>query len=216
MPRRVAAANDDRFRSLAIARLDFGRGIVNAGAFEVGEPVERQPAILHAGRDHDCLGTDALSVVEGGAEALILELLEERHPPRHREARPELHRLYLAAPDQVGTGNARREAHVVLDTARGPGLAADRNVFHDQRAQTFGSRIDSRSDPRRPAAHDQHVEHFVVAEIEMEAEQPRDLVGRGIGHDDVRARRSPRARPEQSSSCWAVASASGLPSGSEL
>ena len=115
----------------------------------------------------------------------ILEPLEEHHAPRHREARPELHRLYLAAPDQVGTGNARREAHIILDTARGPGLAADRNVFHDQRAETFGPRIDPRSHPRGPAAHDQHVERLVVPEVEIEAEQPRDLVGRGIGHDDV-------------------------------
>ena len=54
-----------------------------------------------------------------------------------------------------------------------------------KRAQTFGPGIDSRGDPRRAAADDEHVEGFVVAKVEIEAEQPRDLVRRGIGHDDV-------------------------------
>ena len=170
---------------LAIARLDLGRGIVDAGAFEFGEPVDRQPAILHAGRDHDCLGADALAVVEGGAEALVVEPLQERHAPRHREARTELHRLDLAAPDQVGAGNAGRKAHVVLDPARRAGLAADRDILDDQRAQPFRAGIDPGGHAGRTAADDQHVEYLVVPEIEIEAEQPRDLVGRGIGHDDV-------------------------------
>src|SRR5579862_113127 len=79
LSRRIAAANDDRFGPFAIARLDFGRSVINAGAFKVGQAVERRPTVLHTGRDYHCPGTDALSVVEGGAEALIRELLKERH-----------------------------------------------------------------------------------------------------------------------------------------
>jgi hypothetical protein len=29
------------------------------------------------------------------------------------------------------------------------------------------------------------VKRFIVPEVEIEAEQPRDLVGRGIGDDDI-------------------------------
>src|ERR1700687_5828411 len=140
---------------------------------------------LNTGRDYYGLGADALAAVKRGAEARILKLLEQHHPPRHREARSELHRLHLTSPDEVSAGDARREPHIVLDTARSAGLTTDRNVFHNQRAQTFGPGIDPRSDSRRSTADNQNVKRFVVPEVEMEAEQPRDLVRRGIGHDDV-------------------------------
>jgi len=82
-----------------MACLDFGCGIIDTGAFEVGQSGKRRPAVLHAGSDHDGLGADQLAVVESGAEAFVLEALEFHGAPRHCEARPELHRLYLAAPN---------------------------------------------------------------------------------------------------------------------
>src|SRR5260221_2395618 len=109
--------------------------------------MDGQPAVLHAGRDYYGLGADAWTAVKRGAEARILKLLEQHHPPRHREARSELHRLHLTTPDEVSAGDARREPHIVLDTARSAGLATDGNVFHNQRAYTFGTRIDPPSDP---------------------------------------------------------------------
>ena len=67
--------------------------------------------------------------------------------------RAKLLRLNEGAAGKGLAGNAGWKAHIILDTARGPSLAADRNVFHDQRAQTFGPRIDSRSDPSGPATY---------------------------------------------------------------
>ena len=69
---RIAAADDHRLRSFAVARLDLGRGIVNAGALELGETVDRQPPILDPGRHDDGAAADALAAVERRAERAVV------------------------------------------------------------------------------------------------------------------------------------------------
>jgi hypothetical protein len=106
---RVSSTNDDRLGSLAITGLAFSRGIVNPGPLESGQPFDRQPSILNARRNHDRPGTHSSSVIERAAEGSIGKPVQTRHPPRSRELSPELQRLHLTAPDEVGTRYARRK-----------------------------------------------------------------------------------------------------------
>ena len=99
---------------------------------------------------------------------------------RHGEARAELHRLHLAAPDEIRPGDPGREAHVVLDAARRARLAADRHVLDDQRRQPLGPGVDARGDARRTAADDQHVVGLLAVDAEVDAHQVRDLRRGGV------------------------------------
>ena len=178
----IAAADDDGLGAFAEARLELGRGVVDAGALELGQPVDGQPPVLHPAGDDHRLGPQALAAVERRAEAALLEPFELGDPARHGEAGAELHRLDLAAPDQVAAGDAGREPHIVLDPAGGSSLTANCDVFTDQGAQTFGTGIDRGRDARGAAADDQDVDLLVLAEFEIETEQPRDLLRRRVGH----------------------------------
>ena len=195
LARRIAAADDDRLGALAVARLDVGGGVVDARALERLQPLDRQAAVLHAGGHHHGAGADPPAVVEGGAEGPVRQRLELADPARHGEAGAELHRLHLAAPDQVGAGNAGGKTHVVLDPARRARLAADRDVLGHQRAQPLGAGVHAGRHARRAAADDQHVEVLVVDQVQVEPEQARDLVRRRVGRRPYRARRSPPHAP---------------------
>jgi hypothetical protein len=60
----------DRAAAVDVAGLELGRGVGDAGALEMLQPVEGQAAVLHAGRDHDGAGADRHAVVEGELEAV--------------------------------------------------------------------------------------------------------------------------------------------------
>ena len=95
----VAAADDHRLRAPAIARFHLGRSVVDAVALKLGEPVDRQPPVLNAGRNNDSAPPNASTAVERRAKTPVREALQSRHPAWHCEARAELHRLHLTTPD---------------------------------------------------------------------------------------------------------------------
>ncbi len=68
--------------------------------------------------------------------------LEGERPVRRRGARIELARLGDCAARELGAGDPRGKAEVVLDPSRRPGLAAERGALDDQRLEPFGGAID--------------------------------------------------------------------------
>ena len=183
----IAAADDHRLRALAVARLDLGRGIIHACTFKLREPVDRQATVLNTGCDNHGAATHTLTAFKRGAEGAVVEPLQRRDTARHGEARAKLHRLHLAAPDEIATRNAGRKSHVVLDAAGRARLPADRRILDHQGAQPLRSGIDASSNSSRTATNDQHIERFVVAQVTIKAKQARDLLRCRIRHDDVAA-----------------------------
>ena len=61
---------------------------------EVLEPVQRQAAVLHAGRHHDRARLHDGAVVEGDAVSAALTALDPGGAAGHGEAGAELHRLH--------------------------------------------------------------------------------------------------------------------------
>src|SRR6516165_8033672 len=131
---RIAAPNDYGLGVLTISSLHVGGRIVNARALEIGESFQRQPPILHPARDYDCTGTDALAILEGGAEGTVLLRLQRRDSAWNRKSGAELHGLHLATPQEVRARDAGWKTHVVLDSARRSRLTPQNDVLHDQRA----------------------------------------------------------------------------------
>jgi hypothetical protein len=60
-----------------------------------------------------------------------------------------------------------------------------KSVLDDERTQTFRPRTHARSDPGRAATHDQYIEHFIVSDVKIEAEQSRNLVRCRVRHCNV-------------------------------
>ena len=95
-----------------------------------------------------------------------------------RGAGGELARLGDRAADQFGAADPGREAEVVLDPPRRPGLAAEHVALDHQRVQALRGAVDRRAEPRRPAADDQQVDLFARRQLEADAERPRQLAVR--------------------------------------
>src|SRR5215469_13310991 len=138
---RIPAPDDYGLGVLTISSLHLGGRIVHARALEIGESFQRKPPVLHPARDYDCTGTDALAILEGGAEGTVLLRLQRRDSARYRKSGAELHGLHLATPQEVRARDAGWKTHVVLDAARGSRLPPQNDVLDDQRAQTLGARV---------------------------------------------------------------------------
>ena len=98
---------------------------------------------------------------------------------RRRRPRAELPRLGDRAAGELGSGDAGREAEVVLDPARRARLPAERGALDDQRVQALGGAVDRRAESRRPAADDQQVDLLARRELAADAERARHLTRRG-------------------------------------
>src|SRR6202034_4374087 len=177
---RIAAADDYGLGVLTIPGFHVGGRIVHARALEIGESIQRKPPILHPARDYDCTGTHTLAILEGYAEGTVLLRLERRDSARYRKSGAELHGLHLATPHEVRARDAGWKTQVVLDSARRSRLTSQNDVLDDQRAQTLGASVNGRRHAGRPPADDQHIEMLVAAEVDVEPEEPRDLIRRRI------------------------------------
>src|SRR6185437_12090697 len=147
---------------------------------EIGESVQRKAPILNPARDYDCTGTDALAILERGAEGTVLLHLQRRDSARYRKSGAELHGLHLATPQEVRARDTGWKTHVVLDSARRSRLTAQNDVLDDQRAQTLGASVNGRRHAGRPPADDEHIEMLVAAEVDVEPKEPRYLIRRRI------------------------------------
>ena len=98
------------------AELGLGRtgGIEHSQSFELGKPVDRQPAVLRARREQDGARGDLPVVLEADEVAAVPRLEGER-AVRRRAARVELARLADRAAGQLGAADPCGKAEVVLD-----------------------------------------------------------------------------------------------------
>src|ERR1700744_4534776 len=147
----------------------------------MGETFQRKPSILHATRYNDRAGTNALPILENRAKGAISCSLQRGDPARHRKSGAELHSLHFATPQEVRARDAGWEPHVVLDPARGSGLTSQSNILDDQCAQALGASVNGCRDTCRSATDNQHIEMLIAAEVDVESEEPRDLIRRLIG-----------------------------------
>ena len=68
-----------------------------------------------------------------------------------------------------------REAEVVLDPPRGPGLAAEHGALDDQRVEALGGAVDGGAEAGRAAADDQQVDLLARLQLEPDPQRPREL-----------------------------------------
>src|SRR5262249_47001226 len=128
LARGVAAAHDRHARAGAELRLGGARGVEGGQPLELGEPLDREPAVLRAGGEQDGAGGD-LAVVLEADEMASGSRLEGERAVRRGAARVELARLRDGAARELGAGDPRGKPEVVLDPARRPGLAAERGAL---------------------------------------------------------------------------------------
>ncbi len=154
---RVAAPDDHGPAAGDLPCLQVGGGVVNAGAFELGQALDVEAAVTGAaGRDHRPAG-------DGGAVGQIGHQVPGVLPQgdcrtRHAQLGAELLSLDEPSLGEVAARDAGGEAEVVLDPRASAGLAAGRHHFYAEGVQPFGGPIDSRGQPSRPPTHDDHVE----------------------------------------------------------
>jgi hypothetical protein len=96
---------------------------------------------------------DDVAVAEGHGVALSARL-DRRRLGRHVDPRAELLGLDLGALGELGAGDARREAEVVLDPRRRARLAAGGDALQRDRGQTLRRAVDARGEPGRPGSDD--------------------------------------------------------------
>src|SRR5919197_5132194 len=98
----------------------------------------------------------------------------------------ELSRLERRPPGEVGAGEARRKAEVVLDASARARLTARGEALDHERAETLGGGVDRRGEPGRTAAEHNDVEGLAV-DLGSQAELVGDRLHRGVVDDAVRA-----------------------------
>jgi hypothetical protein len=131
---RVPSTDDEDGPSRARLCFHLRRGVVDADAFEIAEPIERQAVVARAGGDDDRLRRDGLAVVE----ADLVQPAARRQRDRARaelHANPELLCLQNGSCRELFTGQTGRKAEIVLDPSRGARLAPERGVLGERRRQ---------------------------------------------------------------------------------
>ena len=184
---RVAAADDAD--PLGAAELGLGRagGVEDADPLVLLEPVDRQPPVFGAGREQHRAGRDLVAVLEPD-EVAVVAGLERLGAVGRRRAGAELARLGDRAAGQLGAADPGREAEVVLDPARGAGLAAEHGALDEQRVEALRGAVDGGAEAGRAAADDQQVDLLALAQLEADPQRPRELAVARAGA--ARARRA--------------------------
>ena len=107
---------------------------------------------------------------------------------RNRDLDAEFERLVEGARGQGEPGDAGRKAEIVLDSRRGPRLAAERFGIEHEHRQAFRRRIDGGSEPGGPSADHGHVVNLAGIELRRDAEANSGFsLGRAFQHRAVRA-----------------------------
>ena len=142
LPGRVPSTDDEDGPAGARLRLHLGRGVVDADAFEIGEPIEGQTVVPRAGgNDHRLrrddsrrrrIGPRATPPSEDSATALVPSFTRT---PNFRACR-------TARAVELFTGKPGRKAEVVLDPSRGARLAAEGGVLGERRRHPLRSPVD--------------------------------------------------------------------------
>jgi hypothetical protein len=116
------------------------------------------------------LEADDVSLVSG---------LERDRPEGRRRPRSELARLGDSAAGELGPGDARGEAKVVLDPARGACLPAEHGALDDEGVEPLGGAVYRCAESRRAPAYDQQVSLFSGRELAADPDRAQHLPARG-------------------------------------
>ena len=129
---------------------------------------------------------DAPAVTQAHGEPPVVAL--ERHRlERHREARVEFLRLQGGPRRQLGSGDPRREAEVVLDPRGGGRLTADRETLDRLRVEALRGAVDRGGEPRGPGADDHDVAQRRRRAARADPEHTGELGGAGPQQHTTRA-----------------------------
>ena len=142
---RVAAADQRHFFSLAQLGFDRGGPVRDPGALEGRQVRDVRPAVARAGGDHHGSRPHGAPVNEFKARRIAgrqfaAAAIEPRHLERNGDLGAEFLRLIIGARHQRQAGNAGGEAQVILDTRRGPCLAAETAAIQHQGGEARESR----------------------------------------------------------------------------
>ena len=180
------------------AKVGFQRRgpIMDRRAFELLEPLDIQPPIARAGRDHDGARLGPLAGWQLHV-ARIVAAFELHRLVGDRDLDPELLRLAEGAAHQRHAGNAGREAEIILDPRRGAGLPAERAAVDRKHGKPFRTRHrPTVARPAGPGADDDDVVKLVRCRSGRPA---RRSVRAGPRSDCAAAARRDKARSASSS-----------------
>jgi hypothetical protein len=119
-----------------------------------------------------------VTLLEAHDVAAVSRLECDRAERRGRPG-PELPGLRDGAAGQLGAGQPRRKAEIVLDPAGGPGLAAECGALDYERVEPFRGAVDRGRKACRAGADDEQIGFFAAFELAAHAERAQYVaVGR--------------------------------------
>ena len=175
---RVPAADDDDRRPGAPARLELGGRVVHAGHLVALEAVDRELAVVRAGRRDERAAGDLRAVGQRGHD-VPGDVVERGHRAGAGDHGPELLGLDRCPGGEVLAGDAGREAEVVLDARARRRLPADRDGVDRQRPQPLGRAVDRRGQPGRSGTDDDQVVAALGQRVGGHAQVEREVAGGG-------------------------------------
>ena len=180
---RVAAAHHDHLLAGAQLRLHEGGAVVNAGALEPRQVVERRLAVLGAGGDDDGARRHAAPPRQSRRRRVCGRTRAAWRLCAMITSAPNFCAWRIRAARQLLARDAGRKAEVVLDLRARAGLPARRAGLDHQHVQALRRGVHRRRQPRGSGADDDHVAHLGRVDRGVEAEAVGDLpVGRVAQH----------------------------------
>ena len=212
LARGVAAAHDRDARGAALLRLGRAGRVERAHAFVLVQLVQRKSAVRGSRRQHDGPCGDLVLLFQPDDVPAVAGLEPDGAEGR-RGARAELARLGDGPAGELGAADAGREAEVVLDPARGAGLAAQRRALDDQRVEALGGSVDRGGQARRAGADDEQVDLLTWRELAAHSERAQQLAPRRMLELDATG--EPNERRLRSGWCLRVLPAERQPVGTD-
>src|SRR5580700_4843702 len=137
----VCAADDVDIFILAGCSLNKGGAVVNATSREAFSAGYIELAVMNTEGKQHYVGGDFTTV--GELDNAVLAFSAQACGALGDELRAESRGLDMGAATEVGSGDARRKAKVVLDARAGASLSAGCDGLNDQGAKAFAGAIDS-------------------------------------------------------------------------
>jgi hypothetical protein len=138
---RVASTNHGDTFGAAELRLGRPGGVEDAHALVFGERLNRQAAVLRAGRQRDCQRGD-LAVVLQSQDVASVSSFERKRAVGGCQPGAELPRVRDRTACQLRAAHPGWESEVVLDPPGGARLPAERRAVDDQRVESLGCAVD--------------------------------------------------------------------------
>ncbi len=194
----VSGADDVDIDAVRVRGLGGGGAVVDALPAEPLEAADAEPAPRDTGCEDDRASVDDASAVEVNVAVRRVDPLDR---PRYEDLSAEPPRLLESPARELVAGDTGREAEVVLDAGRRPGLAAGRLALDDERAEPLRGAVHGGSKPCRSRT-DDHGVVFGLGRLGGEPEQVGDVPK--LGPNYRRAGHALDRRPILLRGKWAV------------